>query len=404
MTGDWGGARTWLSENGIIVDVQATQFYQGVVDGALDYGGKYGLKVDYFLTLLGEKLGLWKGFNVIMHGETRQGQDVNDQTGISPANANLLAPTEDDVTALTGLILTQRLPDEWLLMAGKLNAWDFVDIVYHTGRGVDKFMNTSLLLPLGLAGTVPLGPLGGGILKLKGKEVQGAVLAYDPNNCATTSCFDPAFNNGAGLVGLWKFFHGSQQGARQAYISIGGTWSSKEYTVVDRNSITVVPGEGIELTDKQTSWSIFGVAEQPLWVDPVNPNRELRFKGMYTLTDGVANPVKWTATASLEMSGLVPGRDKDTIGVGYFHDGLAGDFKDTVGPLLSLAATLESFETTGSLDPKFVSVRNTNGLEVYYKAALTAWFAVTGDLQVITPNLSVEDTKVVTAVRGKIDF
>ena len=53
LTGDWGGARTWLSENGIIVDVQATQFYQGVVDGALDYGGKYGLKVDYFLTLLG---------------------------------------------------------------------------------------------------------------------------------------------------------------------------------------------------------------------------------------------------------------------------------------------------------------------------------------------------------------
>ncbi len=36
LFGDWRGARTSLAERGIIVDIQATQFYQGVTSGAID--------------------------------------------------------------------------------------------------------------------------------------------------------------------------------------------------------------------------------------------------------------------------------------------------------------------------------------------------------------------------------
>ena len=35
LLGDWGGARTALAERGIIVDIQATQFYQGVTYGSI---------------------------------------------------------------------------------------------------------------------------------------------------------------------------------------------------------------------------------------------------------------------------------------------------------------------------------------------------------------------------------
>jgi porin len=61
MLGDWGGMRSGLAEHGIILDFQATQFYQGVVDGSRDNNWQYGVKGDYFMTLIGEKLGLWKG-------------------------------------------------------------------------------------------------------------------------------------------------------------------------------------------------------------------------------------------------------------------------------------------------------------------------------------------------------
>ena len=40
----------------------------------------------------------------------------------------------------------------------------------------------------------------------------------------------------------------------------------------------------------------------------------------------------------------------------------------------------------------------------YYVAQLTPWFAMTGDVQVITATLSSEDTKLVTGLRGKLTF
>jgi hypothetical protein len=46
----------------------------------------------------------------------------------------------------------------------------------------------------------------------------------------------------------------------------------------------------------------------------------------------------------------------------------------------------------------------TKGVEVYYKTQVTRWFAVSGDVQVISPTLSTEDTRVVVGVRGKTNF
>jgi porin len=399
LLGDWGGARSWLAARGIILDVQATQFYQGVVDGSRDDNWKYGVKGDYFLTVLGEKAGLWKGFILNLHAETRAGDDVNALTGLSPANANMLMPNSADTTALTQAMAIQMVGPQAGLVAGKINAFDLVDMVYHTGRGIDGFMNTSLVLPLGLARTVPAALPAAGALKFKGKEIQGAAVVYDPNNCATTTCLDPLFGDGAGIAALWKFYTGSgHEGAHAGYISVGGTWSGKEYAVVDRASLFFNPGEGLALADRQESWSVFSVVDQPLWVDSLNQNRTLNFMGLYTITDGEANPVKWTATAALEMNGPFRGRDSDIFGVGYFHNELSSGFKNIVGPLLSVAATIVN------RTPTRIAIEDTDGFEAYYNAQITPWFALTGDLQVITATLSTNATKVVTGLRGKLTF
>jgi len=402
LLGDWGGSRSWLAAHGIIVDVKATQFYQGVVDGSASTDDwQYGVKGDYFLTLLGEKLGLWKGLIVNVHAETRAGEDVNALTGFSPANANLLMPDSGGVTAVTQAIAIQMLGNEFALLGGKLNAFDFVDMVFHTGRGVDGFMNTSMMLPLGLGGTLGLGLPLGFVVKFKDKEVQGFAGAYDPNSCSTYTCLDPLLGDGPAYAAMWKFFHGGGEvGPRSSYSSFGGTYSTKEYTVVDRSSIFVNPGsgQGLSFTDTQPSWSVFSVLNYRLWADASNPNRDLAFKGMYTVTDGEANPVKWTATAALEVNSPLPGRDRDAFGVGYFHNELASRFKNTVGPLLSIAATLKNRTRTR------IAIEDTDGFEAYYKAQVTPWFAVTGDVQLITETLSSEDTKTVAGVRGKVDF
>ena len=400
LLGDWGGARSRLAEHGIIFDFQATQFYQGVVDGSPGTNDwQYGLKGDYFLTVIGEKAGLWKGVIFNVHAETRAGDDVNALTGLSPANVNMLMPNSDNTTAITQAMAIQMVGQQTGLLAGKINALDLVDMVFHTGRGIDGFMNTSLVLPLGLGRTVPLALPAAGVLKFRGKEIQGAAMAYDPNNCATTTCLDPLFRDGAALAGLWKFYTGrGHDGARAGYVSVGGTWSGKEYTVVDPASLYFNPGEGLSLTKTQESWSIFSVVDQPLWTDASDPNRALTFKGMYTITDGEANPIKWSATAALEVASPIRSRDKDTFSVGYFHNELSNGFKNTVGPLLSVAATVVN------RTPTRIAIEDTDGFEAYYKAQVTPGFAMTGDVQVITATLSTNDTKLVTGVRGKLTF
>jgi porin len=401
LLGDLGGARSQLASHGIIFDFQATQFYQGVVDGSAGTNDwQYGVKGDYFLTVIGEKAGLWKGIIFNVHAETHAGDDVNTLTGFSPGNAAMLYPNLDnDTTAITQAIAIQMVDEQWGLLAGKVNAFDLVDMIYHTGRGIDGFMNSSLVMPFSLAATVPASLATAGALKFKGKEVQGALVAYDPNNCATTSCLDPLFGDGAAVAGLWKFYTGTgHDGARSGYVSFGGTWSGKEYTVVDPQSLAFVPGEGLSLTETQERWSIFSVVDQPLWTDPSDSNRALRFKGMYTITDGESTPVEWTATAALELSAPFRNRDKDAFAVGYFHNELSDGFKNTVGPLVSVAATVSNRTRTR------IAIEDTDGFEAYYKAQLTPWFALTGDLQVITATLSTEDTKLVTGFRGNLNF
>jgi porin len=237
-----------------------------------------------------------------------------------------------------------------------------------------------------------------GVAKFKGKEVQGFLATYDRNTCATTSCLDPFFEDPS-LLALWKFYTGNgPEGARAGYIAIGGSWTSKQSNVVSPQSFAFIPGVGASLTDSQTSWSVFSIINQPLWVDPSSTDRFLNFRGLYSVTDGEANPIKWSATASLEMNGPFQRRSKDVFGIGYFHTELSSGFKNLVGPVLSVAATLKNRTLTR------INIEDTDGFEAYYKAQITPWLAVTADLQVITETLSSEDTKVVAGVRGKVTF
>jgi len=104
-----------------------SQFYQGVVDGSPGTNDwQYGLKGDYFLTVIGEKAGLWKGIIFNVHAETRAGDDVNALTGLSPANVNMLMPNSDNTTAITQAMAIQMVGEQTGLLAGKINALDFL--------------------------------------------------------------------------------------------------------------------------------------------------------------------------------------------------------------------------------------------------------------------------------------
>ena len=378
LTGDMFGARSGLAEKGVVADFQLTQFYQGVASGGREQRDAYGGKLDYFFTLAG-------GF-AILHAETRFGDDVIlDAGGLAPANASMLYPRLENTTAITGMQFNVPVtPDrEWLVSFGKINTVDLFQMLYpQTGRGVDGFMNGSAFLPMTVVRTIPLSFLGAGVLKMHEGQIQGGLLAYDSHNVPTTSGFEDLFDNGANIAGMWRFF--TEFGGLPGSHLFLGTWASGDFTSLDRTDWSFHPGVGLVAPQSTGSWSLLYVLEQKVWVDPDRENRSVGLLSQWGLADPETCPYAWSCNVSLQAEGLVARRQQDTMGVGYFYNGLSDEMTDLFPPLLR--------------------PNDVQGVELYYNAAITPWFHLTVDLQFVEPAVSADDTAVVLGLRGKIDI
>ncbi len=378
LTGDVGGLRSGIAERGVVADLYLTQFYQDVASGGTEQKDAYGGKLDYVFTIA-------KGL-VVLHAETRYGEDVIlDAAGAAPVNANLLFPGLEDTTAITGLLVNLPLtPDQdWILSVGKFNTLDLFHMIYpQTGRGVDGFMNASSFLPLTVTRTVPLSFLGAGVLKMNEGRVQGGLLVYDSHNTPTTSGFDELFDNGANIAGLWRFF--TEFRGLPGSHGFMGTWASGEFTSLDRTGWSFIPGAGIVPGEQSDSWSLQYILEQRLWADPCCDKRNIGILSQWGLADPKTSPYAWICNVSLQAQGLVACREQDTMGVGYFYSGVSADLKN--------------------LFPRLLPLDDVQGVELYYNAAITPWFHLTADLQVVEPANSERDTALVLGLRGKVDF
>ena len=384
LTGNWCGERPCLAQQGITFDGSVTQFYQGVAHGGLNETFRYGGHADYMLNMDMGKLMEMKGLFVSMHAETRFGQDVNlDAVGLAPVNSIMLYPSQEHETAITGLLITQALSEEWLVTMGKFNLLDlFTQIYPQIGRGVDGFMNITSLTPISVGRPLNLSIMGAGITKLNGGRVQGTVAVLDTHNSSTTSGFDDLFDDGAVIVGYWRLFTSLCE--LPGSHALMGIYSNKQFTSIDPLSWSFLPGVGIVPGQETGTWNLTYFWEQKLWVDPCNAQRNIGALTSLGLSDGNPNPIRWGGTVAVQAQGLVSDRPADTMGVSYFYTGLSSEFKSLGGPLIDL--------------------QDVQGVELYYNVAVTPWFHLTADLQVVEPADTAKDTAVVMGLRGKIDF
>ena len=244
---EWFGVRPGLAEHGIIADLQLTQFYQGVAGGGVEQTDAYGGKLDYNFTFLSEQMGLWKGGTLLFHAETKFGENVSADAGaFALPNTNLLWPLPgENETSITGLLYLQKLNDKVSVGAGKLNVLDFWTMVYpNVGRGVDGFMNlNSMAAGLPWLRFVNLSVNAAGVLVQEGEQIQGGVLVFDLNNSSTTSGLDNLFDDGAGVLGLWRFF--TDWNGKPGSHLFAGSYANRTYTSLDETSWFIVPGQGV---------------------------------------------------------------------------------------------------------------------------------------------------------------
>jgi porin len=393
LLGSICGVRDQLAAHGISISVDSYQFYQGVASGGINDNFRYGGHNDYFINVDGEKAGLWKGFFITLHGETRFGDSVNQDTGaLIPVNtAELFPKPSGSETALTAVKFTQALSENFVTFGGKLNMLDEFKMPFTQARLLDGFWNLGMSFPLVVARTIPYSTLGAGAAVLKDGAPVFTVMVLDTNNTPTTSGFDQLFSNGATIFANatlpTKFFGlpGTQ--------GISGTFSSGNYNDLSPTAY-FDPSQGLVITPNYTrdSWCVFYSATQALWVDPCNAKRQY---GVYTnigTADDGPSPIRFSANVALYGASPITNRPLDTFGIGY--------------SFTKYSTPVENFA------PVLLPIGNDQAIELFYNFAVTPWFNVAPDLQVVfpareetlPPDRQSIDTALVLGVRAKISF
>jgi porin len=385
LIGDRFGCANDLLDCGITVDLSTAQFYQGVTTGGQDQAFQYGGRNDYFLNLDGEKLGLWPGAFVTLHGESRYGESVNSLAGtlLAPNLLMALPLPNGSVTALTSVTFTQNLTEEWQVFGGKLNTLDGYEQPLTGAGNLNGFQNTAMLYNPVFARTVPYSTFGVGFACLENEETVFSAIVYDTNDTPTVTGLDTFLNNGvtvyAELNFATRFFD------RPGHQGLSGTYSSGKYTNLT-GSAYLDPIEGVIImsTPKPGSWCLAYNFDQALHVSPEDPERMWGVFGNFGIADDNPSPVQWFASAGISGASPIANRKADTFGVAYFYLGVSQSLKD--------------------LAPNQLPVRDEHGLELYYNFAITPWCQITPDLQVITPFRDQLDTSLLFGLRATTEF
>jgi porin len=378
LTGNWGGLRDRLADHGILFDLSFTQYYDGLFQGERRNDWEFGGRADAFLHLDTGKLGLWQGGGFHVHGESRFGDAPGQRGGaLWPLNTGLVLPLGDegDIVA-SSIYLTQKLGDSGMLMLGKINAVDLLaSDPFFGGWGRDRFQNIAFVAPP--SGVVPPTIIGA-VLSYMVDPLSLTFMAFDPDDRTNDYWPDDLFDKGVNLS-LGVTWAGKIAG-RASSIGVTGTYSTKDGADLGQ---LLLPAE-LKTGDKDGAYNVSLGFSHLLYESNSQPGKGFGVYAKGAIADGNPNPIQSSVVAGLAGHGVIPGRPLDSFGIGYFFYNFSDDLQDAVLPLISFD--------------------DEQGLEVFYNLAVTPWFRLTTDLQVIAPARSSEETAVYGGLRANITF
>jgi len=396
LTGSWGGLRDELGKKGVVFDVDVLLTPQGVASGGRETKAEFWGNTEYTLNVDTQKLGLWpggffKGFAMSGFGDT-----VNKASGaILPVNIGTLLPDfGNNNTALMNLTFMQFFSKYFGVVVGKLYTLtgDDNDLAHDFHS---TFMNTALDFNMAAA-LFPFSAYGGGLVFLPWEGAVFTVSVIDPSGTPTNNDITEAFKDGVlvgaeGRVTIKPFGLVGHQ-------LLGFGWSNKERLSLEQDPSNIarmllfqrfprlanpgpilrqilerffpallVPVEPLNRT--HNTWAVYYNFDQYLWSPEGDPARGIGPFFRFGISDGVANPIKYAYNVGIGGKGVVPGRPRDSFGIGWART----EFSDKLVPFLRERLHL-------GLDRE-------DAIEMYYNASITRWLNVTLDLQIIDPAL-----------------
>jgi porin len=382
LTGDWGGARSQLEAAGVTMDLEYTQFYQGLMSGAGPKTPNYGGRMDGFVKLDTGKLGLWQGGALYTHTEDRFGPLAGSLGGaFFPTNAAMQFPGESPATLVaTSIYLSQRFGDRTSLLIGKINALDlFANDLFFGGWGTRRFINTIFVAPP--SGLIP--PVFyGAIANVRLDPVTLSLWVYDPDDRTKDYWPNGLFANGVSYN--LSAAYATVIGGRPTTFSLNGIYTTKAGPDFSSVSVDLVNG-GLKTTDKEGSYSIGFQFSHLLHLNPGNPKQGWGVFLKGSISDGNPNYVQNSLYGGIGGMGLFRGRDLDSFGVGYYYYNLSDALEET-------------------LNHRIERFGDEQGVEAYYSCAVTPWLYITPDLQLIDPPGNVKEIAFIAGLRTNIRF
>ena len=408
LTGDWGGSRTNLYEQGVTFDALLTQVYQNVASGGVDSGNDdtYTGLLDYGMTFDTGKLGLWSGGLLTFNAQT--GFASNDPLGsgnLSPTNFTGIYPTADKPdTVLMEYYLTQALSKELGVVVGRINAVNFLDKNRYADNPRNQFMNLAM----------NNSPLLGSMVSFSTYAVL-ASWQVSENITINPAIYDPNLQpgdsspKGKGLfsdVGYgvevavsWKLSD-EYDGA----LRVDGLYNNKDTTLLDNPRLPEDILLGISPETKSSNWLVNVNFEQAVWKPAGAGTKNTRRKtqalpqlrtSAYDFEEpgiGVFGRVAYGpddrhawdfyVMGGVSGRGIFEGRPYDRIGVGFYHMKEGDDLNDQPGNLL----------------------QDETGYEVFYNLAITPSVQLTFDVQWVDSGITGNDDATVVGMRLMTPF
>ena len=372
LTGDWGGSRNDLRDFGITIDVGLTQIYQGNTHGGANTTNafRYSGSADFYLRFDFEKMKLWDGGRVFLHAETKWGNGTNAKVGsIAPVNFDAVIPGPNNLTTVSQFVFEQDLFDGKVTLAVGKSALGlrFEHNVYASPDLSVHFMNMALKFNPVLVPHAPYTRWEAAVIFRPTEWLQVVTAVTDSRGTAKKIGIDTAFHGPESTSVLQEFTFNIKPFGLPGHQRFGWVWNSAEaIRVRDYDQINLpLPDQLINLSEGRgigalpDDWAIWYNFDQVVYQEPDDPEQNIGIFGRFGFSTGKGNPIGSFYSIGLGGTGVIPKRDRDTLGIGYYF-----------------------MKMSNSLAPR-LALKSEQGVEAFYDFEITPWMHLSPNLQVI---------------------
>ena len=397
LTGDWGGARTALKNQGIDITLNYIGEAFGVLSGGIDQGANYEGRFEFSVDTDLQKLIGWTGgtTHFTIYQINNSGGTLGDRVGSidDPSNIDALATTR-----LFTAWFEQSFGDRVSVRIGQLAADDEF-VISPTAAGlINGTFGWDSLMSANITNGGPAYPLAtpGIRVKVNATDNLTALGAVFSGNPAGNDCFDEpqacdrygtrfSLAGGALLIGelQYKVNQGKNAPGLPGIYKLGAWYATADYP--DQHfgidSTGAVVSLGVDPTadpvQHKGDWGIYGVADQMVWR---GHDRSMNLFVRGGLAPPDRNLVSYYVDGGAGITGLLPGRANDVLTFGVAYVKISKD---------AIAADEDALAVNGP--PSFIRDEEVV-FELSYAAQVAPWWTVQPDLQyIVHPGGNVAD-------------